>query len=153
MSVVVTIAIQPADRAACDALRKAVFVVEQGVPAALEWDDKDAAATHFLARDDGHPVGTARLFDDEGLARIGRVAVLAEARGRSVGRLLMLAALDQARREGFPPAVLDAQVHALPFYERLGFAAHGPEFDDAGIPHRRRRLELEAPTERPKRSS
>ncbi|WP_163558921.1 GNAT family N-acetyltransferase [Halomonas sp. NO4] len=118
-------------------IRRVVFIEEQQVPREEEWDGRDDACRHFLARLDGTPVGTARLLPD---AHIGRVAVLAEARGRGIGVALMQAAIDAARRDGHPAVELAAQTHALPFYERLGFQAFGGEFLDAGIAHRNMRL-------------
>lgn len=115
------------------AVRDAVFVREQGVPVHLEHDAHDAIARHFIARTaDGTPVGTARLLPD---AHIGRLAVLAQWRGRGVGRMLMLAALDGARLQGMTHVCLHAQRQAQGFYESLGFVAQGPEFLEAGIPH------------------
>jgi len=142
MSVVVTLAQTPTDREACFAIRKSVFVEEQNVPLELEMDEYDETATHFLLRDGETPLATARLLEKHGLAKIGRVAVLREARGRGLGLAVMQAVLDEARRQGFKEAILDSQTYAIPFYERLGFAAEGEEFDDAGIPHflMRRRL-------------
>jgi predicted GNAT family N-acyltransferase len=132
----VRIAESEADREACFAIRKAVFVEEQHVPLALEMDDYDAAATHFLLRDtDGTPLATARLLNKDGAAKIGRVAVIQKARGSGLGLSLMQAVLDTARRQGFTEAMLDSQTYALPFYERLGFVAEGEEFDDASLPH------------------
>ena len=122
------------------AIRIAVFVEEQNVPPELEPDEFDDSALHLLAVDaaTGDALGTARVVDKgSGLAKIGRVAVLQSARGRGVGQTLMACALDHAARAGQTVAVLDAQVHVIPFYERLGFVAEGPVFDDAGIPHRR----------------
>ena len=135
MPVTVSIAQTPADVEACYAIRKTVFVQEQAVPLELEMDECDDTATHFLLRDADAPQATARLLDKHGLAKIGRVAVLAEVRGRGLGLVLMRAVLDGARRQGFTEAVLDSQTYAIPFYERLGFVAEGDEFDDAGIPH------------------
>jgi predicted GNAT family N-acyltransferase len=142
MSISIILAQTPADREVCFSIRKAVFVEEQNVPLELEMDEYDASATHFLLRDGEMPLATARLLNKRGLAKIGRVAVLREARGRGQGLVLMLAVMDQARRQGFTEAVLDSQTYAVPFYERLGFAAEGEEFDDAGIPHYRMRRRL-----------
>jgi ElaA protein len=125
-----------ADIALCRALRRAVFIEEQGVSEADEIDDLDPVATHFLASLDGRPAGTARLVPMGDTAKIGRVCVLAAARGRGLGAALVGAAVEHARRSGFARAKLGAQVHALDFYARLGFAATGPVYDDAGIPHR-----------------
>ena len=133
----VAIALTPEEKAACLAVREQVFVREQGVPLELEMDALDAAATHFLLRDDHthQPLATARLLDKSGTSKIGRVAVVPHMRGQGLGIQIMEAVLAEARRLGFSEAVLDAQTYALPFYTRLGFAAEGEEFDEAGIPH------------------
>ncbi len=131
-----TITQTPAEREQCYDIRKAVFVAEQAVPLELEMDEYDDIAVHFLMRDaEGTPLATARLLDKHGLAKIGRVAVLKDARGLGLGLTLMQFVLDESRRRGFTEAVLDSQTYAIPFYERLGFTAEGDEFDDAGIPH------------------
>lgn len=125
------------DLAACHALRRRVFIEEQNVPEADEMDDLDDIAIHLLAHEDGQPLGTARLILKGDTGKIGRVAVLAQARGRGLGAALMLASLDALRaRPGIRRAALSSQTHAIGFYEKLGFAAHGPVYDDAGIPHR-----------------
>lgn len=125
------------DIAACRALRRAVFMDEQGISEADEMDDLDPVALHILACDDGTPVGTARLLLAAPVGKIGRVCVLASHRGRGLGAGLIRAAEEVLRtRPGVTTARLGAQLHALGFYEKLGYAAHGPAYDDAGIPHR-----------------
>ena len=135
MSVSIKIVQTPEEFDHCFGIRTTVFVEEQEVPLELEMDEYDAIATHFLLRDGAIPLATARLLDKHGLAKIGRVAVLKEARGRGLGLLLMQAVIDEAKRRGFTESVLDAQTYAVPFYARLGYVAEGAEFDDAGIPH------------------
>ncbi len=142
MPVTVTIVQTPSERAQCYAIREAVFVAEQAVPLELEMDEYDDLATHFLLRDGDAPLATARLLDKHGLAKIGRVAVVKEARGRGLGLVIMRAVMEESRRLGFTESILDAQTYALPFYARLGFVAEGDEFDDAGIPHFLMRLRL-----------
>jgi ElaA protein len=125
------------DLATCLALRRVVFIEEQGVPEAEEVDGRDGEAVHLLARRDSVPVGTARILIAGDTGKIGRVCVLPEARGIGAGTALVQAAVAHLR--GVPGVVrarLGAQVHALGFYERLGFEATGPVYDDAGIPHR-----------------
>ncbi len=124
------------DFPACAAIRRRVFIEEQNVPEELELDELDATAVHLLAVQDGRPVGTARLLIEGESAKIGRVAVLPEMRGTRAGAALMRAALDELRARGVTKAKLGAQTHAIGFYEKLGFTVHGPEYDDAGIPHR-----------------
>lgn len=131
------------DIEACKAVRREVFIVEQGVPEAEEWDGLDAECTHFLAVAGTRPVGTARLrVTPGGEARAQRVAVLRARRGQDIGRMLMEAIEREAHDRGHAEVVLEAQVQAIPFYERLGYAAEGDVFLDAGIPHRRMRKRL-----------
>jgi predicted GNAT family N-acyltransferase len=122
----------------CFRIREEVFVGEQHVPEDLERDEHDSKALHFIALADDRSVGTARVvFSDDGTsAKIGRVAVCRSDRGFGIGKLLIAAieaAPDLRRVDNF---LLDAQTHALQFYERLGYEAYGEEFMDAGIPHR-----------------
>lgn len=130
------------DITTCRALRRAVFIEEQGVSEADELDDLDDVAVHLLATVDGRPVGSARIVPGAGYGKVGRVCVLAEARGTGLGAALMRAAVQECRRLGLQQVRLGAQTHALGFYERLGFQAVGPVFDDAGIPHREMILSL-----------
>lgn len=125
------------DIATCRALRRTVFIEEQGVSEADEVDDLDDQAIHLLATLNGKPVGSARLLVLGEVGKVGRVCVLPETRGTGLGAALMRAAVERFRTEpGVKKVKLGAQTHALGFYERLGFTATGPEFDDAGIPHR-----------------
>ena len=138
----IDLAASPADWEAAQAIRFEVFVDEQRVPAEEELDADDAMARHWLAWVDGEPVGTARAVSKAFGWKIGRVAVRRPYRGRGVGLALMRAILASGREAGVAEARLESQTHALPFYERLGFAAEGPEFLDCGIPHRLMRLSL-----------
>ncbi|MFC3576342.1 GNAT family N-acetyltransferase [Streptomyces yaanensis] len=149
----VRVAEDPVDREACFAVRKEVFVGEQGVPEDIEYDAYDADAVHVLAvREDGVPLGTGRLLygeaaaakngGDASVGSLGRLAVTREARGLGVGAALVRAIEDAARARGLAAVDLHAQTHALGFYERLGYEVYGPEFPDAGIPHRAMRRPL-----------
>jgi predicted GNAT family N-acyltransferase len=126
-----------AARAACFAVRRAVFIDEQGIDEAEEWDAADHTCVHYLAGDEAAPLGTARLIARGSEAKIGRVAVMPQARGSGLGRQIMNHLLAEAKSAGFSAAVLEAQVSVIPFYERLGFVAEGPAYDDgSGILHR-----------------
>lgn len=130
------------DLALCHALRRAVFIEEQGVSEAEEMDELDGLAIHFLGWIEGRPVATARIFVEGETGKIGRVCVLAEARGTGAGLALMRATIAALRERGAKTAKLSSQTHAMPFYEKLGFVAYGSEYPDAGIPHRDMVLEL-----------
>ncbi len=115
------------------ALRIEVFVVEQGVPLELEWDEADEVSIHAVAYDDdGLPVATGRLLPD---GHIGRMAVRKSSRGRGIGDAVLRALLDEAKRLNYRLLVLHAQTHAAGFYARHGFVREGEEFMEAGIPH------------------
>jgi predicted GNAT family N-acyltransferase len=115
-------------------VRETVFIIEQGVPKELEWDEFDAVSRHVIARDsNGEVIGTGRLLPD---GHIGRMAVLAAWRGKQVGRALMERLIAEAAQQQLRPLLLHAQVQAIGFYEKLGFVAEGTTFMEAGIPHR-----------------
>ena len=115
------------------ALRKAVFIDEQCVPADLEMDDLDPICQHVLAWKDGIAVGTGRIAPD---GRIGRMAVSASCRGQGIGRDILNGLMRMGRDMGVERLYMSAQCQAIPFYEKAGFVASGPVFDDAGIDHR-----------------
>jgi len=125
------------------AVRTEVFIHEQHIPEALEWDGKDPHAIHALATEfSGNPIGTGRLLLHGELAHIGRMAVLPAWRGKGVGASLLLCLLDEARQRGAGSAFLNAQTVAVPFYERFNFVREGTEFLEEGIPHYRMTLTL-----------
>jgi predicted GNAT family N-acyltransferase len=119
----------------CFRIRLEVFVAEQNVPLEEERDEYDKTALHFLAMLDGIATGTARvvLKDTGAVAKISRVAVSKSARGLGIGAALIRHIENAVDSSQF---LLDAQTHALVFYERLGYATYGEAFMEAGIPHR-----------------
>lgn len=124
-------------REAAGAVRTAVFVHEQGIPAELEWDEQDDASVHVVLLDqDQSPVATARLLPShDGVSLIGRVAVLKARRGQHAGKAVMRALIQEAQRRGDQVVKLHSQQSAQGFYEKLGFAVEGEPFDEVGIPH------------------
>jgi predicted GNAT family N-acyltransferase len=133
------------------AVRLRVFVEEQGVPIEEEVDRYDVdptskpPAVYVLGRLDGECIATGRLLLDVQageLPHIGRVAVVTEQRRNGYGAAIMAALHDAALARGFGGVTLAAQLHAVPFYEHLGYVAHGPVFLDAGIEHRQMNLRL-----------
>ena len=91
-------------------IRTTVFIIEQNVPEAMEWDEMDSLCVHVLAKDcQGNAIGTARLLPD---GHIGRMRI-----------------------RNMKQAILHAQSSAVGFYEKFGFCKQGDEFMEAGIPH------------------
>lgn len=140
---------RPEDIEACLAIRATVFIHEQGVAPDLERDGLDQACIHYIAFESGEPVGTARVRVIGDTLKVQRVAVLRQARGTGLGAALMrfvmadLAAGDEAGGRHFK---LSSQVHAMAFYEKLGFVACSDEYLEAGIPHREMCAEIVAST-------
>jgi predicted GNAT family N-acyltransferase len=121
-------------------IRTTVFIIEQHVPEALEWDGEDDAAWHLLAiTSEGESIGCARILPS---GVIGRMAVLPAWRNKGVGRQLLQAAISLCRKHGQNLCKLSAQVHAIPFYQKAGFEICGPEYLDAGIQHRDMQLAI-----------
>lgn len=119
-------------------IRKTVFVIEQKVDAADEYDEFEEISTHFLASIDGKAVGTARWrFTSSGI-KLERFAVLKESRGRGVGQALVEAVLRDIMI--YPEAsekkkYLHAQLPAVPLYSKYGFQKVGDQFEECNILH------------------
>ena len=115
-------------------VRTDVFVREQSIPLALEYDEHDLTCTHAVVYDGLKPVATGRLdFQQQG--RIGRVAVLESYRRRGLGTLVMQALEEMARSGQADQLWFHAQISAVPFYLSLGYSVVGDEFMEADIPH------------------
>ena len=154
MSVTIRIAESAADRLACWRIRERVFIEEQRIAEDVERDGLDDIAWHLAAWDGDEAIGTVRVLGVDGahrfvrpargtIAKIGRMAVLPSDRRRGIGRRLLDAALDLARREGIVRAELSAQETVVPFYARAGFTIEGEPYEEAAIPHRKMIRELE----------
>lgn len=129
----VALARLPGDLPAIHEVRRQVFIVEQGIPADLEWDGRDDGCQHVLALDPRKAaIGTGRL-DPQG--RIGRMAVLRSWRSHGVGSALLAALLALARAQGRRVVVVHAQCAVAGFYRRAGFQGQGRAYMEAGIAH------------------
>jgi predicted GNAT family N-acyltransferase len=118
---------------ALSSIRTEVFINEQHVPPALEWDDLDADAKHLIALNSaGDIIACARILAP---GTIGRMAVKNNFRGIGIGRALLDAAIAVCKREGWRNIQLSAQIHATGFYEKAGFVVVSDVYLDAGIPH------------------
>ncbi len=121
-------------------IREAVFIEEQQVPVELEWDGLDEHCTHLLALSGDAALATARMTTD---GKIGRMAVLKAWRGRGIGSQLMTVVIAAARDAQLARVELDAQLTAIPFYQRFGFEVTSVAFMDAGIAHQKMALSLQ----------
>ena len=114
-------------------VRKRVFIIEQKVPPELEFDEADPVSTHVVAFIDARPVATGRISRD---GRIGRMAVLKSFRKKGIGQKILQKLIEIGHRNGLKKLYLSSQCHAIPFYEKAGFTAQGPVYEEAGIDHR-----------------
>ncbi len=121
-------------------IRKQVFIIEQNIPEEEEWDDQDMISDHFVVYDQDQPIATARLLQNNS---VGRVAVLKTYRGQGIGRMIMLEIIRQAHQQDRKFLHLSSQVHAISFYEKLGFSIQGDAYDECGIPHIKMQLVIE----------
>ncbi len=136
MGITIEIAQDAADLASCFALRRAVFMGEQDVSEAEEFDGEDDICTHIIAKLDGVTVGAARFQTKDNAVKIQRVCVTVAHRGKGIGAdLIDFIAQHVKTARSEKRIILGAQVHAIPFYEKLGFTAFGAEYLDARIPH------------------
>ncbi|APU49608.1 GNAT family N-acetyltransferase [Acinetobacter junii] len=121
-------------------IRKQVFIIEQNIPEEEEWDDQDMISDHFVVYDQDQPIATARLLQNNS---VGRVAVLKAYRGQGIGSMIMLEIIRQAHQQDRKFLHLSSQVHAISFYEKLGFSIQGDAYDECGIPHIKMQLVIE----------
>ncbi|MDG5473019.1 GNAT family N-acetyltransferase [Jeotgalibacillus sp. ET6] len=117
-------------------VRKQVFVAEQQVPVEEEIDQYDPSSDHFVLYDQNHPIGAGRFRMIEETGKVERICVLSSHRGSGAGVLIMQGIEEFAEKKGIGRLKLNAQSHALLFYEKLGYHITSDEFLDAGIPHK-----------------
>jgi len=119
-------------------IRKKVFVIEQEVDPAKEYDEFENSSFHFLARIDGIPVGTARWRFTSNGVKSERFAVLKEARAKGVGQALVKAVLADIQADPMSKnkiRYLHSQLAAVPLYLKFGFKKVGDIFDECNISH------------------
>jgi predicted GNAT family N-acyltransferase len=112
-------------------IRGQVFVIEQDIDWAIEFDGLDQESVLFIAYLGNQPVGVARLHGH----KIGRVATLPSYRRRGVAKTIMGTIEEYARRHDMPVLSLHAQLYVKKIYEKLGYVAEGDIFKEAGIDH------------------
>jgi predicted GNAT family N-acyltransferase len=117
------------------AIRRAVFIDEQGVPEQEEFDVFDKDALHLMVYVDEVAAGTGRIWHDGKGFRIGRLAVLKDYRGQKIGDLALRLLLYKAFLSGAEHLTISAQTYIMPLYRKFGFREFGEEYMEAGIPH------------------
>lgn len=123
-------------------VRKIVFIDEQNVPPEEEIDEFEEQSTHFVLYDEGKPVGAGRFREMNGYGKVERICVLSSYRGKGAGKLIMEKIHELASTSNIKRLKLNAQEHAIPFYENLGYTVVSDTFLDAGIPHKTMEINL-----------
>jgi predicted GNAT family N-acyltransferase len=113
-------------------VRTSVFVNEQGIDSTIDFDGLDDLASHVLIYSCYNVIATGRILDD---GHIGRIAVLKQYRKKGAGTKVMQALIKTAEEQAYSRVYLGSQVHAVGFYEKLGFKVCSDIFVDAGIDH------------------
>ncbi|CAH0208703.1 putative N-acetyltransferase YjcF [Peribacillus sp. Bi96] len=125
------------DRENAYMIRKKVFVHEQNVPLEEEIDEYEDVSTHFvLYNEQEQPIGAGRFRVIDNIGKVQRICVLSSGRKSGAGAMIMNAIEEYAIQQEVPQLKLDSQVHAIPFYSKLGYEVVSDEFMDAGIPHK-----------------
>jgi predicted GNAT family N-acyltransferase len=118
------------------AVRRQVFVEEQGISEDVELDEHDREALHMMVKDGDRVIGTARvLFLATGLAKIERMAVLQPFRRRGIGREIISFLSEELKNRQVEQVVLHAQYAVVAFYKSCGFEEVGSPFWEVGIKH------------------
>lgn len=117
-------------------IRKTVFLEEQKLPEEVEFDEWDFKSPHLVVYLDEKPVGTARLIFKDGKCKYSRVAVLKEARGKGIGRIIIEELEKKAKSEGLKEVYLESQATAIGFYEKCGYESYGELFILDTIEHK-----------------
>ncbi|MDZ7371175.1 MAG: GNAT family N-acetyltransferase [candidate division KSB1 bacterium] len=116
-------------------VRAIVFIGEQHCPYGEEIDEFEPISLHFLGEIEGEPIAAARLRFPGNYAKLERIAVRREWRGRGYGHALVDYLIDQAEQRGYKTLKMHAQAHLVDFYARHGFVRQGEIFQEAGIDH------------------
>jgi len=118
------------------AVRRRVFVEEQGVPEDEEYDDCDSEALHIVAKEGDRVIGTARVqFLVDNHAKIERMAILKSFRRKGIGTKIMTFLNEELKNRQVKQVALHAQCVVAGFYESCGFKKYGSPFLEVGIQH------------------
>ncbi|XZF77956.1 GNAT family N-acetyltransferase [Bacillus sp. AL-1R] len=120
------------------AIRKDIFVKEQGVPLEDEFDQYDKLSSdceHILVHYNEQPAGTGRIRFVDGVGKLERICVLESFRKYGLGKSIIKALEEIAEEHGASQVKLHGQTHAEGFYKKLGYRTSSDVFIEDGIPH------------------
>lgn len=123
-------------------VRYLVFTKEQGIEPKIDNDRLDGSATHVIAKQNGKIIGTMRIRVYNNRARLERLAVLKDYRGKGIGKVVTEYAVSHCKKNGLKEITLHSQFYLMDFYKSLGFTPKGRKFIEAGIEHIEMNLKL-----------
>lgn len=133
------------------AIRRDVFVTEQGLFSGTDLDGHDETATLLVAKLKGKTIGTVRIYPDETHADHwigGRLAVKKGYRDFRVAAMLVKAAMKQVQRRGCTCFTAQIQEKNVPFFKKIGWYPVGPPSLHHGKPHQRMQADLNSVSDR-----
>jgi predicted GNAT family N-acyltransferase len=116
-------------------IREEVFIRGQGVQRSIEMDEYDEQAEHVIVLKDGKPIGCARVRPVNGMAKLERIAILEEHRGKHYGKELVKFLIDHCTSKGIDGVFMNSQYYVRDYYRQFGFREEGAPFMEAGIKH------------------
>lgn len=123
-------------------IRKKVFIKEQNVPFDIEIDGLDKESKHFIAYLNDEPIGCARIRTNKKYAKLERIAIVKEQRGKGFGTKLTNFLIDYCKKQNFDEIILHSQKYVIDFYKKFGFKTRGKTFLEADIEHKEMHLEI-----------
>lgn len=116
-------------------IRKTVFIGEQKVPVEIEIDGLDPKSEHVIAKLSDETVGCGRIRFINNYAKLERIAVLKEQRGKGYGKKITNFLIKYAKEKNVKEIKLHSQINVVGFYKKLGFKTRGEKFLEADIEH------------------
>jgi predicted GNAT family N-acyltransferase len=137
--IVIKIAVSENEKNEALRIRELVFQQEQGIPKELDFDGKDDTCDHFIAYKNDAAVGTGRLryslIDTKMLAKVERMSVLPEHRGKGIGKVIMQKMHEYLKEKNVHEVTLHVQEPLKSFYEKFGYQQEGDSFLEIDRPH------------------
>lgn len=124
-------------------IRHKVYVIWQKVPEELEVDKYDFLSDHLIWEYKNSVIATLRLVDVwEWIIKIWRVAVDKKYREQGIWKKIIQLSIEKVKRNKCTSIILESQIKAVWFYEKLWFIKCGTVFMDAWIPHIKMKLDI-----------
>ena len=116
-------------------IRENVFIKEQGVSRNMERDKFDKVAKHIIVFFKNNPIGCARIRFVNGKAKLERIALLRNYRGKGIGKKVIDYLIVYCKNKKIKKIYMNSQYYLKNYYAKFGFEPIGKPFMEAGIKH------------------